>query len=405
MRDPISCAIAALGDGPLNEPALAKHVFPLFSNALFSERIYLANHSLGRPLDQIANDVLEAVTLGQTKLGAAWDDWLAEQHEFRSRIAQLIGAPRADCIVPKTSAGQGLRTVLNALPGRPRIISTRGEFDSVDLILKQYAALDRISVDWIEPDEEARFSIEPLLESVRLGADLVVVSHVMFMTGQVLHGLDRLATACHANGARLLIDAYHSIGVFPVDVSVLDADFMIGGSYKYLRGGPGACFLYISPDALESGLAPLDTGWFAKRDPFLYQRPDPPAFAAGGDAFLESTPPVLTYYQARAGQRFTLALGVERIREYNLDRLTRLKRYLGEAGIESSGADANHGAFLTFCCPDARVLANRLESSGIDTDARGRYLRLCPDLLSRDEELLRAADAIARVQASILNLV
>ena len=85
---------------------------------------------------------------------------------------------------------------------------------------------------------------------------------------------------------------------------------MIGGSYKYLRGGPGACFLYIAPEVLEAGLRPLDIGWFANADPFGYQRPDLPVLAHGGDGFLESTPPVLTWYQARSGLEFTLAMGV-----------------------------------------------------------------------------------------------
>lgn len=394
MTHTIADAIAALGNGPLNEPALARYVFPLFSKVLETTDIYLSNHSLGRPLDQTSRDVLEAMTLWQGKLGSAWDDWLAEQAAFRSRLAKLIGAPRPDCIVPKTSAGQGLRTVLNALPGTPRVVATRGEFDSVDLILKQYAARQRIQIHWVEPAENDQFRLEPLIEAVAAGADLAVVSQVMFTTGQVMHGLDRLAEACHASGARLLIDAYHAIGVFPVDVAELHADFVIGGSYKYLRGGPGACFLYISPGTLASGLAPLDVGWFGKRDAFLYQRPDPPQFASGGDAFLESTPPVLTYYQACAGQQFTLAIGVRRLREYQLDRLGRLKRYLADTGIESTGADADHGAFLTIRLSEAASLASALAKHGIHTDARGHYLRLCPDLLTRDEELKTAADIL-----------
>ena len=47
MTDAISHATAALG-GSLTEPALAEHVFPLFSKALASPHIYLANHSLAR---------------------------------------------------------------------------------------------------------------------------------------------------------------------------------------------------------------------------------------------------------------------------------------------------------------------------------------------------------------------
>ncbi|MDQ1452503.1 MAG: kynureninase, partial [Acidobacteriaceae bacterium] len=131
-----------------------------------------------------------------------------------------------------------------------------------------------------------------------------------------------------------------------------------------------------------------------------YERPNPPSFAPGGDAFLESTPPVLTYYQARAGQQLTLALGVDRIRAYALDRLSRLKRSLAEAGITSQGADDQHGAFLTIAHADAASLANELEHRGITTDARGRYLRLSPDYLTTDNQMHETATALAFVLAS-----
>jgi len=398
MNEPTQQAVAALGEGPLQEDAIQRHIAPLFSRVLASERVYLANHSLGRPLDAMAEDVAEAIALWYDKLGDAWDEWLEERQAFRARLATLVGAPRADCIVPKTSAGLGLRTVLNALPGKPRVISTRGEFDSIDVILKQYAALGRISMRWIEPDAHGNFTIDPLIDAVGDGADLVVVSQVMFMTGQIVEDLDALASACHQHGARLLVDSYHAIGVIPVDVGQLDADFMIGGSYKYLRGGPGACFLYISPETLESGLRPLDTGWFANSDAFAYQRPSPPVLRSGGDAFLESTPPVLTWYQARSGQEFTLAMGVERLRAYSLHQLGALHGYLADAGIHAiTGGDAQHGAFLAIRVANAMELPAKLDREGIVCDARGEWLRLCPDCLTRDEELHSAAAALAKI--------
>jgi kynureninase len=395
----INDAVAALGTGALTEDALRRHIYPLFSRTLAGSGIYLANHSLGRPLDQTEDDLREGFAHWQTRLHNAWDPWQEEEQQHRARIAQLIGAPRPDCIIPKGSAGQGLRTILNALPGRsadvPRVLSTTSEFDSVDIILKQYAALGRIHLESVScraPD--GTIDLAPLFAAAP-HAELVIVSQVLFSTGQVLPDLDRLAGACHQHGARLLVDAYHAIGVIPVNVTAMRADFVIGGSYKYLRGGPGAAFLYISPDALDSGLQPIDIGWFAKEMPFLYDRPNPPRFAPGGDAFLESTPPVLTYYQARAGQQLTLALGVDRIRAFSLERLTRLKRYLAEAGIAAQGADEQHGAFLTVEHPAAASLAQDLEQRGITTDARGPWLRLCPDYLTPDAQMREAADGVA----------
>jgi len=384
-------AVAQLGLGPLTEESVQHFIAPLFSRVLASDRIYLANHSLGRPLDAMAEDVREATSLWETKLGDAWDAWQVEQEAFRARIAELIHAPRADCIVPKTSAGQGLRAVLNALPGIPRVLSTRGEFDSIDLLLKQYASLGRIEMRWVEADAEGLFTVQEIMRHLGPEIDLVVISQVMFMNGQTVHGLEQLADACHSFGAKLLVDCYHAVGVFPVDVAAMRADFAIGGSYKYLRGGPGACFLYLSPEILASGLRPLDTGWFARENTFGYERDDPPRLRAGGDAFLESTPPVLTYYQARSGQKFTLAMTVERLREYSQRLLKRLKRYLAEAGIEAIGGDADHGAFLSVRLRNASNVAEKMAESGVITDARGEWLRLCPDCLTRDAELRTAA--------------
>lgn len=391
-------AVAALGTAPLHEAAIERHIAPLFSRVLSADRIYLANHSLGRPLNAMAEDVTEAAALWYEKLGDAWDTWLDEREAFRARIAALIHAPRPDCIVPKTSAGQGLRTVLNAFPGRPCVITTRGEFDSVDVVLKQYAALGRIDMRWVGPDAQGTFTVDALIAAIQQGTDLLVVSQVMFMSGQIVKELDRLAVACRQHGARLLVDSYHAIGVIPVDVTQMGCDFMIGGSYKYLRGGPGAAFLYIAPEAIESGLRPLDTGWFANSDEFAYQRPDPPVLKSGGDAFLESTPPILTWYQARSGQQFTLAMGVDRLRAYSLYQLAALREYLADAGLDSVvGGDSYHGAFLAIRLAAATQLPSLLEAEGIICDARGEWLRLCPDCLTRDEELRHAAAALGRI--------
>jgi kynureninase len=390
-------AVGGMGGGALSEELLRQHVFPLFGKVLARPGIYMANHSLGRPLDRTQEDLREGFALWQERLGDVWDGWMEEEQAHRARIARLIGAPRADCVVPKTSAGQGLRTVLNALPGVPRVVSTTGEFDSVDVILKQYRAIGRIALETVECGGGAGIELGRLMDVVGRGCELVVISQVMFMTGEVTAGLAELAEACHRVGARLLVDVYHAVGVIPVDVAGMGADFAIGGCYKYLRGGPGACYLYLSPDALGSGLKPLDVGWFGKAEPFRYERPDPPAFAKGGDAFLESTPPVLTYYQARAGQQFMESIGVERMRAYCMDRLARLKGYLGEAGVRAEGGDGRHGAFLTVRHPEATEMARRLEGRGVTTDARGEWLRLCPDCLTTGEEMRRVAAAVSEV--------
>jgi kynureninase len=211
---------------------------------------------------------------------------------------------------------------------------------------------------------------------------------VAFRTGKVFADLSNLKA--RTGNALLLLDVYHHAGVLPLDLAALDADFAVGGSYKYLRGGPGACWLYVHPR--HHGMRTLDTGWFAKKHVFAYQRPEPPQFAPGGDAWLESTPAVLTPFQALAGLEITLELGVSRVRAYNLAQKAMLKSLLPVLGW---GED--HGAFVTLRHREATAIAARLETKGVKADARGEYLRLCPDYLNSREELGAAAAEVAQL--------
>ncbi len=377
--------------GPLTEANLRAHVWPLFSRVRQQKAIYLANHSLGRPPDRTAADVTQAMDAWYRDMGEAWQEWNALRDRHRALTAKLVGAPRADCIIPKASAGQGLRAVLNAIGSdprdKPRVVASDGEFDSLDFILRVYREKGRIEL-----------RLMPWREISLANANLVVLSSVQFRTGEVVDNLPKLVRAARSAGSLVLLDVYHHAGALPLDLGALEVDFAVGGSYKYLRGGPGACWLYVRPGLIDT-LRTLDTGWFAKENPFAYERPDPPRFGAGGDAWLESTPPVLGPAQALAGLEVTLELGVERLRAWNLAQKARLADLLRAQGVEAAGAGEDHGAFLTVRHPEAARISAELMRRGVKTDARGEYLRLCPDILNPDEELQAAARALGAVLA------
>jgi kynureninase len=345
--------------GPsLDESWLRQEIFPRFSRVLARDEIYLANHSLGRPPDRMAEDVRAALDAWYRDMDGAWATWIEGRERFRALTGTLI---------PKTSAGQGLRAVLNSFTGKPRVVTSDGEFDSLDFILRVYREQGRIEL-----------KIMPWRELDPRGADLVVLSSVMFRTGEVVSDLAQRIDDAHAAGALVLLDVF--------DLAALKADFAVGGSYKYTRGGPGACWLYVRPGLVETLRTP-DTGWFAKKDMFTYARPEPPEFGPGGDAWLESTPPVLAPIQALAGLELTLELGVERIREHNLEQKQLLASLI--PGLAGGGND--HGAFVTLKHPGAEVIASKLRERKVKTDARGDYLRICPDILNTRAELEAAA--------------
>lgn len=390
-----------ISESALNEELISQHVRGLFSRSLghAGDSIYLANHSLGRILDQTEADVVEGLGYWYRDAENAWEHWLAEIDAFRYGVASLIQAPRDDCIIPKTNAGQGLRAILNCYDQPTRVISSSDEFNSVDHILKIYAQKDRIEHEQIIPALNREYQLEDFTAAMSKGADLLVVSMVMFTSGQLLDFLPSLIETAHSRGTKVLVDLYHAAGVLPLSVADMQIDFAIGGSYKYLHGGPGACWLYLNPDHLDGSMQTLDTGWFSQSEPFSFARPELPDIAADGNGFLESTPAVLPFFQARAGLSFTLATGVDRLRRYSLQQQQYLEQLLRDHQIPFLGKCGSRGAFIAMPHQRAEQLVTRLEAKGIICDAREGLLRFGADILNTKAELATAVETLASIWA------
>jgi kynureninase len=422
-------AVESMGEQALTEELIVEHIHPLFSRVLErnekTDEIYLANHSLGRPLDALADHVSYALDAWYNDLDGAWELWMGMRDQYRTLVAKILGCSRWDCVVPKSSAGQGLRAVLNALPTTcPNIVATRGEFDSIDFHLKAYAHKERANINWVEPDSCGLYSTDNIINSITDETDLIVCSMVCFVTGQVIDGLDRIISAAHKHNALVVLDTYHAYGTIPMSFDELGCDFAIGGNYKYTRGGAGACFLAIHPRHLsETGGVPnpnelfsIDTGWFAKLDTFSYKRTELPEYESGGDAWLESTPPILTYAQAIPGLVLTESIGVQRLREYSHLQQAFLADELNKHEIKPWLID-EHGAYILIEVEDAGSAIQQLKNAGVNADARPVHVhvpndpdsshdnhsksvvRLCPDLLNTRAELANASDRIAKALA------
>ena len=104
---------------------------------------------------------------------------------------------------------------------------------------------------------------------------LVVLSHVLWNTGQVLP-LAEIAAGIrqysHADRSiRILVDAAQSVGLLPLNLGELGIDFYAFTGHKWWCGPEGVGGLYIHPDAIES-LDPTFIGWRS----LDYSQPDLP---------------------------------------------------------------------------------------------------------------------------------
>jgi L-cysteine/cystine lyase len=90
---------------------------------------------------------------------------------------------------------------------------------------------------------------------------LLVISHILWNTGQVLP-LEAIVNVCrhHRPSVPVLVDAAQSVGVLPLNLSELGADFYAFTGHKWWCGAAGVGGLYVRPEAKEI-LSPTFIGW------------------------------------------------------------------------------------------------------------------------------------------------
>ena len=152
----------------------------------------------------------------------------------------------------------------------------------------------------------------------------------------------------------MILDCYQSAGIVPLDLTALDVDFAVGGSVKWLCGGPGNGWLYVRPDLAER-LTPTYTGWQAHETPFAFE--EEMRFAAGAARFLTGTPNVPAHFAATPGYDLIEEIGVDRIRANSL-RQTQLLIDLADArrlrGAQPAGRRSGAAAPSRSTSPSSR---------------------------------------------------
>ena len=235
-------------------------------------------------------------------------------------------------------------------------------------------------------DDGLGVSEERLLAAIDERTRLVAISHVLFRSAYVMD-VARIAAHAHAMGALLSLDAYHSVGVLPVDVHALGADFLTGGVLKWLCGGPGGCFLWVRP-ATGARLAPAVTGWQAHRHPFAFE-PEMD-YAEGAWRWLGGTPVIPALFAATEGPRIVREAGIAAVRAKSMRQTERLIALADARGYPVSAPRdrARRGGTVAFDVPHAREVARALLARDVIVDYRpGAGIRVAPHFYTSDAEV------------------
>ena len=285
---------------------------------------YLASHTLGPMPRQAAERLAEFARMWAERGIRSWaEGWWASPMRVGDQIGRIVGAPAGSTVMQQNVAiaeAIALSCFRPVDPGRNRVVYERANFPSVRYL---YQAQPDLEVVVCEDDEE-------IVERIDERTLLVPISHVLFKESEI-QDVEPIVRRAHEVGARVILDCYQSAGIVPVDVTALGVDFAVGGSVKWLCGGPANGWLYVRPD-LGEALEPTYTGWQAHERPFAFE-PEM-EYAAGAARFLTGTPNPAAHMAGTAGYDLIEEIGVERIRENSLRQTQLLVDLADAAGFD-----------------------------------------------------------------------
>ncbi|MEX2181237.1 MAG: aminotransferase class V-fold PLP-dependent enzyme [Gemmatimonadaceae bacterium] len=363
---------------------------------------YLVSHSLGAMPRAVPARLAEYAGAWASDGVRAWaEGWWEMPLTVGDVVAPLLGADRGEvAMAPTVTIAQcAILSAMDFRSGRDTVVMTELDFPSVRYALEALAPKLGARVVVVPSDDGIGIDQERLHAAIDARTALVSVSHVLFRSAYILDA-DALCAHAHGVGAVVALDAYHSVGVIPVDVKRSGVDFLTGGVLKWLCGGPGGCFLYASP-AASARFAPALTGWQAHARPFAFD--GAMAYADGARRWLGGTPVVPALYAALEGPRLLHEAGIAAIRAKSERQTARLIALADAHGyrVHAPRAAARRGGTVAFDVPHGAEVAQALLARNVVIDYRpGAGIRVAPHFYTTDAEVELVVQEIADILAT-----
>jgi kynureninase len=345
---------------------------------------YLLSHSIGLPVRGSRDVAVDYFDTWEHHTVDAWPRWLDGIDGFRNALAALLSTSSTS-ICPQNNVSSGLTKFLDSLRHEfdtPTVLISEDAFPSLGFVCSRSG----YDVRFIARDADVS---DPAVWLEHLdGVDIAIVTHVHSNTGVCVPVAD-IATAVRESGALTLVDVAQSTGVVPIDLGMWNVDAVVGSCVKWLSGGPGAGWLWIS-DALSDRTRPTDVGWFSHEQPFEFDIHD---YRDASDAlrFWGGSPTVLPFLVAAHSITTIDRLGVDTIRRHNHELTDHLIERLGDRVVSPHDPAKRSGTAIVQA--DAAVVA-QLAAQDIDVDHRANGIRVSPHVHTTINDLDRLVETL-----------
>jgi kynureninase len=363
---------------------------------------YLVSHSLGA-MPKRAGEWLAKFADEWSRRGVrAWHEgWWDVGRTTGNLLAPILGAPRdAITMHQNVTVAQAVVASCFSFDGpRRKIILQDLDFPTNHYLFDGFRRYGAETV-YVPSGQSIQAPIDRLVDAIDEHTVLVPLSLVLFRSA-ALQDVRPVVEKAHRVGAHVVLDVYQAAGAVPIDLAALGVDFAVGGSVKWLCGGPGAGYLYVRPDLLST-CQPSIAGWAAHAEPFGFEI-GPIRRSDTIERFQTGTPNVPAWYAARAGYEIVAEIGVPAIREKSLRLTRRLLSAAEQRGwrVNTPPADLERGGSVVIDLPDAARVTDELLRREVIVDFRpGAGIRLAPHFYNTDEDVDRAVQAIEEIGAS-----
>src|SRR5213595_2890019 len=359
---------------------------------ILEKAVYLISHSLGAMPRATYDRLHDYADVWASRGVRAWaEGWWDKPVTLGNEVAQIIGAePNTVVMHQNVSICQSLilSCLLPLAPDskRNKIVCEELNFPSVMYVYEAHARAHNLRIETVKSDDGITIPVERMLAAIDEETLLVPISHVLFKSAY-LQDAKAITERAHEVGALVVLDTYQSAGTVPFSVKALNVDFATGGSVKWLCGGPGAGYLYVRPDLIET-LQPKTTGWMAHEHPFAFETEM--HYAPNITRFLHGSPAIPALYAAESGYRIINEIGVNAIREKSVRQTEALIALAEEAGfrVTSPKDPAQRGGTITVWDDNAAGITKELIRREFIVDYRpGAGVRISPHFYTKDEEL------------------
>jgi kynureninase len=376
----------------MNDPLLEyRKEFPILDRTT-----YLVSNSLG-PMPRTVPEKLAEYADHWGSLGVkAWaKGWWEKPVDVGNEIAPLMNAePDTVVMMPNVTIAQAaVVSAMNFKGGRDTVVMTDLDFPSVRYAYQALCEKLGARLVSVPSDDGITIDQDRLLEAIDERTRLVCISHVLFKSA-FINNADAICAHAHKVGAMVSLDAFHSVGIIPVDVQKSGVDFLTGGVLKWLCGGPGGCFLYVAPSVRDT-LEPAITGWQAHPRPFAFERTL--EYTPGPFRWLNGTPVIPALYASAEGAKIIRRAGMDAIRKKSMRQTARLIELADDRGFRvfAPRDPERRGGTVAIDVPNGYEVAQLLLSKEILIDYRvGAGIRVAPFFFTQDAEVELVIDTI-----------